>query len=415
MLNTSVRTLFITLDLPYPPRSGAPLRNWQNMNLMRQYGNVAVFSIFKGQPPQKTLPGIQNWYHYDLAQKRPLKERLQNRLSGLTPWRYAYIDFFYTQPAVDILKQILKEWQPTIVIFEHLWLCRYLPIVQRYPCQIIFDEHNVEVDLFEQKIQQMMGLRLKTKMKLEKFHLQFMEKKMAYKADQIWVCSQSDAEKLKQRYGKNLNPYVVPNGINVTDYDIVRRGECISAFEGKSNPHTLIFIGTFGYPPNVEAAEFLTQKFYPEIKQLYPNTLLILVGKNPPPALKNATQQEPGILWTGLVEDVKPYLAAATIVITPLFKGGGTRLKILEAFAADRPVVSTTKGAEGLDIENKKHLFIENEVEGMVDAVDQLWSNPSLYQQCVDNAYNLVKTHYSWDAVANRIQPLIQNLFKINS
>ncbi|MGL6140736.1 MAG: glycosyltransferase, partial [Planktothrix sp.] len=108
--------------------------------------------------------------------------------------------------------------------------------------------------------------------------------------------------------------------------------------------------------------------------------------------------------------DVTPYLAAASVVITPLFKGGGTRLKILEAFASGRPVVSTTKGAEGLEVETQKHLLIEDTVEGMVDAVDQFWSNPTLYQHCVDNAYNLVKTRYSWEAVAHQIKPLIQKL-----
>lgn len=410
MLNTSVRTLFITLDLPYPPRAGAPLRNWQNMNLMQQYGDVAVFSIFKGQPSEKTLPGIKHWYHYNLGEKRPLKERLSRRLSILQPWKYSYFDWFYTQPAIDILNEILQDLQPSIVIFEHLWLCRYLPIVQRYPCKIIFDDHNIEADLFEQKISQIKKIFPKIKMNLQKYSIQLMEKRIMYKADQIWVCSSLDSEKLKQRYGKNLNPYIVPNAINVSNYDNVHQGESIVALEGKYNPHTLIFIGTFSYLPNVEAAQFLTERFYPKIKQLYPDTLLILVGKNPPPTLKNATQQETGILWTGLVEDVKPYLAAATIVITPLFKGGGTRLKILEAFAMSRPVVSTSKGAEGLEVEDKKHLLIQNEVDGMVQAVDQLWSNPTLSQYIVDNAYHLVKTQYSWEAVSLRIEPLIQQL-----
>ncbi|MGL6139687.1 MAG: glycosyltransferase, partial [Planktothrix sp.] len=257
MLNTSVRTLFITLDLPYPPRAGAPLRNWQNINLMKEYGDVAVFSIFKGQPPKKTLPGIENWYHYDLGQKRPLKERLERRLSVLQPWKYSYIDWFYTQPAIEILNQILQDLKPSIVVFEHLWLCRYLPVVQRYPCKIIFDEHNIEADLFEQKIKNTLGIWQKIKMNLQKSNIQLMERKMAHQSDQIWVCSQSDADKLKQRYGHKLNPYIVPNGINVTNYETVRNGQCITAFEGQSNPHTLIFIGTFGYPPNVEAAEFL--------------------------------------------------------------------------------------------------------------------------------------------------------------
>ncbi|MGL4500566.1 MAG: glycosyltransferase, partial [Planktothrix sp.] len=218
MLNTSVRTLFITLDLPYPPRAGAPLRNWQNINLMKEYGDVAVFSIFKGQPPKKTLPGIENWYHYDLGQKRPLKERLERRLSVLQPWKYSYIDWFYTQPAIEILNQILQDLKPSIVVFEHLWLCRYLPVVQRYPCKIIFDEHNIEADLFEQKIKNTLGIWQKIKMNLQKSNIQLMERKMAHQSDQIWVCSQSDADKLKQRYGHKLNPYIVPNGINVTNY-----------------------------------------------------------------------------------------------------------------------------------------------------------------------------------------------------
>ena len=79
---------------------------------------------------------------YDRSRQKyfTLKERLERRLSVLQPWRYSYIDWFYTQPAVELLKQILQDLKPSIVVFEHLWLCRYLRVVQGYPCKIIFDE-----------------------------------------------------------------------------------------------------------------------------------------------------------------------------------------------------------------------------------------------------------------------------------
>jgi glycosyltransferase involved in cell wall biosynthesis len=126
--------------------------------------------------------------------------------------------------------------------------------------------------------------------------------------------------------------------------------------------------------------------------------------------MQAAAKREPSIIVTGSVADVRPYLAAASVMVVPLLQGGGTRLKILEAFAAGCPVVSTAKGAEGIKARDGEHLLIRNEVEELVAGVCQLWSNRSLREKLASSAYELVQAKYSWQAVGRKIELAVQKL-----
>ena len=203
----------------------------------------------------------------------------------------------------------------------------------------------------------------------------------------------------------------MPNGVNISSYEKVKNANCSPPTELKLNQQTLIFIGSFDYKPNLNAANFLIDKVYPQLRNIYPECQLLLVGKNPSQKLIQTAQKYSGVICTGTVPDVKPYLAASSVVVTPLFEGGGTRLKILEAFAAGRPVVSTTKGVEGINAQDGEHLLIRDDVEGIIDSISQLWSDLSFGKKLVNAAYELVQTKYSWEAVAHKIEPAIKDLF----
>ena len=155
----------------------------------------------------------------------------------------------------------------------------------------------------------------------------------------------------------------------------------------------------------------LINEIYPRLRQVYPDCQLLLVGRNPNQRMVEAAQRDSGIIVTGAVSDIRPYLAVATVMAVPLRHGGGTRLKILEAFAAKCPVVSTAKGAEGLQANDGEHLLIRDEAEGMVEGVCQLLSDPSLGARLANSAYELVKTEYSWQAVGKKIESAIRELF----
>jgi glycosyltransferase involved in cell wall biosynthesis len=193
---------------------------------------------------------------------------------------------------------------------------------------------------------------------------------------------------------------VVPNAIKVEAYAEVRSG-AYPLPEGLENHRAnILFLGNFFHPPNREAAQILIEEVYPRLQRSPVDTRLLLVGSNPTALMLAAAQQDTDIIVTGEVPDVRPYLAAANVMIVPLFKGGGTRFKILEAFAAGCPVVSTTKGAEGLGVEDGKHLLIADEVDAMVAGVQRIWKENDLRKRMADAAYELVRSTYSWDAAA---------------
>ncbi|MGK7921573.1 MAG: glycosyltransferase family 4 protein [Trichodesmium sp.] len=408
----SFKTLFIVSQLPYPPMAGAPLRDWQNINLMKKYGEVAIFSLSYTNPKDRTIPDISLWYHHNVNTRGSLVERIEKKLLRKFPWVYTIFDETYSRLAARKLDELLIKFQPQLVVISHLITCQYLPIVKCHKCQIIFDDHNVEADLFRQKSMLLTNGKQRLKTKFQLFNIQSKEGNLVHKADQVWACSEQDVKLLQNIYGNKIHPYVIPNGINVNSYENVKNGNCSPPTEVKFNEQTLIFIGSFDYQPNLNAANFLIDKIYPRLRDIYPECQLLLVGKNPPQEFVLATQKYPNIICTGTVPDVKPYLAVSSVVVTPLFEGSGTRLKILEAFAAGRPVVTTTKGVEGINAKNGEHLLIRDDVEGIIDGISLLWSDLSLGKKLVNAAYELVQAEYSWEAVAKKIEPAVKNLFE---
>ncbi|MDY7006347.1 MAG: glycosyltransferase family 4 protein [Cyanobacteriota bacterium] len=405
-----LRTLFITKNIPHPPIGGSALRNWQNMNIMMKYGPVAVFSLSTWTPKHTSAPGITLWKHCNVAIQRSLWEMPERRLWWLRPQGHPEADWAYANQAARELDELLNEFKPDLVIFEEVWLYRYLSVVKRHQCLIILDEHNLEADIFEQKYRSVEKFRLKLRAKVQLPQIKSMEREFIRKADLVWVCSDEDTSLLQEYYGEETPCYVVPNGVNVADYDYVRLGKCSppEGFEDKSR--NIIFLGQLSYSPNTVAVELLLDQIYPRIKKLYPDCRLLLVGRSPTQSMLEAAKADPTISITGWIADVKPYLAAASLMIVPLLQGGGTRLKILEAFAAGCPVVSTAKGAEGLNAQDGEQLLIRDSVEELVAGISQIWSDPALGEKLARAGHELVKAEYSWEAVARRIAPAIEEL-----
>ena len=386
------RCLVIVQVPPYPPAGGVALRNWQTLNLLQQLGDVAIFSIYKG-PAQSSTPltkkGVQE-FHYDIScPNRSVWEKLKNRLGRIRPDGYDYTDWLSTADGKTALKTCLTAFQPTLVIFEELWLYPYLKVVEAYAkdthCTIVLDNHNIEGEKEHYRAQQH---RLR--------QIRYIENQFSHRASQIWVCSAIDTAQLTQLYGANLPVHVVPNGVQAEFYQSVRKLRS-SHLPGQN----LLFLGKFSYAPNEEAALILLRDIYPVLRQRYPAAQLWLVGRDPTNAMKDLAG--PGIHITGLVEDVRPYLSHARVMAVPLLQGGGTRLKLLEAFAACCPVVSTAKGAEGLAVVDGEHLYLRNAVSDMVDAIDTLWQSPEQGQTLANHAYQLFQKEYSWQAVQRHI------------
>lgn len=406
----SIRTLFLTRHPVYPLAGGAILRNWQNINIMMKLGEVAVFSIGN---PLKELPdlpaGSENllWEHHALPdRKTSIAQKLQ---SWSSPYRYQTFDALYDETLAEKLAALLDSFKPDLVVFEELWTYRYLPIVKRHPCQVILDNHNIEAPLFidKQRFSVRRSERIKSMIAASK--IKRIEQDFIKQSDQVWVCSAIDAQLTDQLYG-NAASHIVPNALSLDYYKDIRIGTCEIPDHLPKSPRTLVFAANYAYIPNQVAAQFLIEDIFPKLQAKFPNCCLILAGRDPTSGMLEAAEQNSSIVVTGTVADIRPYLAASSVVIVPLLQGGGTRLKILEAFASNRPVVSTAKGAEGINAQDHQHLLIRNTADELVQGIDELWTNPALYQTLAQNAYELFKKKYSWEAVETLIAHNIKTL-----
>lgn len=287
-----------------------------------------------------------------------------------------YIDpnstFLYKRKWAWDLDRTIRSFRPTHLLVCESWMSLYVDTLggESWP-HIVIDLHNVEAHLRLQSG----GITAKIRARLMKHT----ECNLAAVAEEVWVCSDSDASLARQNVVDPRIVKVVPNKVDVSYY--------------KGIPHTGIrsfgMVALWSYSPNEKAAEILLTEVWPKIGRSIP----ILVGKEPTAVMKEAAGN--GALVTGEVDDVRRFLGKIRTMVIPLTEGGGTRMKILEAFAAGIPVVATAKAVEGIEAKHLKHCVI-CPVDEMATWVRKLWATPALEEKLRKNALELVKEKYSY-------------------
>jgi glycosyltransferase involved in cell wall biosynthesis len=185
----------------------------------------------------------------------------------------------------------------------------------------------------------------------------------------------------------------IPNGVDCARFAFSSEGR---------EPRSLLFVGFFRHEPNVEAVRHFAREVLPLIRQTHPDVLFRIVGAYPPEVVRRLGET-PGIEVTGRVEDIGPYYRRSALFIAPVLQGSGTRLKLLEAMAAGCPVVSTTIGAEGLDVLDGEHALIADTPAAMAAAVARVLDDPALAAALAARARELVVARYDWDAITARL------------
>ena len=153
--------------------------------------------------------------------------------------------------------------------------------------------------------------------------------------------------------------------------------------------------------PNEDGIRYFTEQIMPRIKQAVPDVTLTVVGRDPYPSLVELSKRDPSVTVTGRVDDVRPYMEEAAVYIVPLRIGGGTRLKIYEAMAMEKPVVSTTIGAEGLPVTNGEEIILADTPESFAAAVVGLLRQESFAAEVGTRAAAKVRAQFGWESVAD--------------
>jgi glycosyltransferase involved in cell wall biosynthesis len=396
-------TLVLTRHQPYPPAGGGPLRNWQNIRALASLGPVDVVSIGVDEAAEP-VEGIREWTSLSLRQ-RTKWDRLKTACWLLRPGIFPAVDQIHARSVERWLRQRMAQRRYDLAVIEGISVSSYVDELKRAGCRVVFDAHNAESVYQSAVLSALSGPRPSVARSVKDLILHrrivAAERRIVMGADVVWACSEHDALQLERVHGRQAGMTVVPNGVDVDKYR--RIGALPVEADWSRLPITLLYPGLFNYLPNEDAATRLIRDVLPAVRARGRSARLVLVGRNPTSSLLAAARQDPDIEVTGTVESVVPYLEQACVVTLPITLASGTRLKILEAFAVGRPVVSSAKGAEGIEALDGEHLLIRETPESMAAAVIDLWNRPVLRTTLCQNALELVRTRYSWSIAARRI------------
>ena len=220
----------------------------------------------------------------------------------------------------------------------------------------------------------------------------------------VFTCSQLDADNLSRLYRIPRNRVtVIPNCGRALIYQNVKKYTC--------NRLTVIFVGTFDHLPNTYGAKILVEKIMPVVREAVPDVQFVIVGPNPPQWLSDAGANfKENLVVTGEVDDVRPFIASATVAVAPIYQGSGTRLKLIEYMHLGKPIVSTTKGAEGLDVQNDVNIIVRDNPSDFALAVIKLINDTQLATTISRNCKDLALKKYSWETNAKAVYTIYNNL-----
>jgi glycosyltransferase involved in cell wall biosynthesis len=213
-------------------------------------------------------------------------------------------------------------------------------------------------------------------------------------ADGVYVCSAADQQRLLYE-APGVRTTVVPNAADVDFYQP-------RSADPPPDGRTVVYFGLLSTVPNIDAVIHFVQDVWPRIAEARPDARFKIIGGRPPPSL--LALAGPQVELTGFVPDLRPHLAAAAAVVVPLRLGGGTRLKIVEAMAMAKAIVSTKLGAEGIDAVPGRDILIEDQPAAFADAVLRLLAEPGLAARIGQSARQLAVDRYSWSGAARTLE-----------
>ncbi|MFO1491647.1 MAG: glycosyltransferase family 4 protein [Kiritimatiellia bacterium] len=292
---------------------------------------------------------------------------------------------FHLPPNRRVAERTLKERKPKVIVLTSIF---DFPVVRSCPdARILLDAENVDASTIEQQYGPKHWFTRR---------VDAVERRVLRHVDHVFVCSQDDHALFQSRYGVSEDRMsVVPNGVDIRamqrDGDGHLPDGLRESLEGRT---VLFFMGKQDYEPNREALNFMDTVLMPELEARAPGKFALLCLGGPRPKGLRC----PSIIATGNVPHIQPYIARADICVAPLFKGGGTRLKILEYLGANKPVVVTPKAAEGIALANGVHGVI-TEAREFADRILELAGSPKQAAAMARAGCDHAAALYDWSGI----------------
>jgi len=401
MSRQRLTVLYVSQMPASPPRFGAQARMHGLMTqLARNHDLTAVMLVDDQFDMEECRLAMQAYCREVVLVPNPYpSDGLSKRLMQLQSLasRRSFERLRLRVPALQqALDRVLRARSFDIVNLEFTFLgncnLRQAPPGQRLPALVV-DSHNIDYDLARQYAR-VGGLTRRFYAGVNWRKLRREELGTYRDADGVYLCSAADQQRLLEQV-PGARTLVIPNAADVEHYQP-------RATDPQPDGRTVVFFGHLSYFPNVDGVTHFVQEIWPRIAAVHPNARLKIIGGQAPPSLQELAR--PGIELTGFVPDLRPHLAEATAVVVPLRLGGGTRLKIVEAMAMRKAIVSTSLGAEGIEAVRGCDLMVEDQPAAFAEAVNRLLTDPSLAARIGQAARVLAVQRFAWSGAAGALE-----------
>lgn len=307
--------------------------------------------------------------------------------------RVPYIIFKYHHRAFyEVIERQVKDFHPDVVHADYLAMAEYaLRVKQKYRIPAVLRQHDFETVLLERFGGNTTNRLLKLYVGQEYRRMRRYEPATCEKFDRCVMISREDERRLKELSHK-AKTCTIPAGVDVPS---PRQSKAV--LEG-----SILFLASLDWKPNLDGFYWFYREVFPLVVREFQSASVKIVGRGDAPSL--ASIKDPSVAFIGYVDDVGPYLEEAAVCIIPLFSGSGIRIKLLEMLAYGKAVVSTSIGAEGIEVEDRRNILLGDTPEEFARAILALLRDASLRRNIQRNAEALVRERYSWPAVAQQFE-----------
>lgn len=387
----------LTPYLPYPLLTGGQTRSYNLIKRLSSLGHkITLFSLIKSEREREYVGELEKFCVEVAVFSRSEKPwTISNILrTGFSIYPFLVVRNWAKGERSAIEKKLMTEKFDLI----HAETFYVMPHIPKTDIPILLVEQTIEYLVYRHFAQESRFFMLKPLFYFDVLKLKYWEERYWRKAAKVVAMSDEDRKVMISEDDK-LGVDIVPNGVDSVYFN--------QSVTKRLKQQIILYVGNFTWLQNREAVDILARKIWPKIKKDLPKTKLWIIGKE---AQKFFPSLAMGDIRVEEVSDIREVYQQASLLVAPIYGGGGTRYKNLESFACGLPVVTTSIGIGGTDARDGVEVIIRNDPDEIASAVVELLNNKNLYEKIAENAKKMVKAKYDWDPIARKLSDIYEEL-----
>ena len=404
-----MRILWVSHLVPNPPKAGVLLRSHNLVKELSRHHHVDLlafnqkglvtpyFESYEQGTMQsyEFLSSICNKIRFiDCPMDKRKLSKFFCAMSSLIARNPYSVNWLKSKDFAQALAQMCQESNYDAIHFDTISLAPYINYINSdKPVVLTLDHHNVESHMLIRRAQQETNILRKIYFYQEGFRLQRIEEKYCPMFHSNITCSELDSNRFAT-FIKGANFKSIPNGVDVDFFKPSHK---------QPESKRLIFIGTLDWYPNTRAVRFIAKEIWPRVKLRIPDIKIDIIGSRPPSDIVDISQAEANFNVHGFVDDIQIFLDTATAYVCPINDGGGTKLKILDAFSSGKAVIADPIACEGLNAQDEHNVLFASTPDEFVAQIERIINNPDLRMTLESNARKHVEDHFSFRAIGQEL------------